>query len=92
MIEKKIESYLLQQVKLNKGQCPKWNSANNRGVTDRIVFLNGQVWFVELKSSTGKRAALQEYWEKLITEHTKNYIVISSIAQVNDFIRRVLNE
>lgn len=92
MIESRIEKYLFDEIKKVGGICPKWVSPNMKGVPDRIVFLNNQVWFVELKSTTGIRSKIQEHFEKILLLYTRNYKVISSKEQVDAFIKDILNE
>ncbi len=87
MIESKIEKYLFDGIKKVGGKCLKWNSANTRGVPDRIVFVHSTVYFIELKSTVGRRSGLQEYFEKIIKSYNQNYLVINSKEQVDDFIR-----
>ena len=43
MIESKIEKYLFDEIKKVNGMCLKWVSPGNKGVPDRIVFLNKQI-------------------------------------------------
>ena len=90
MIESKIEKYLFEEIKKLGGMCLKWTSTNRRGVPDRIVFLNKQIWFVELKSTTGERNKLQVLFEKHLLPYTGNYKVINSKEQVDKFIEGVL--
>ena len=86
--ESQIESYLKIQIEKIGGMCLKWVSPGNRGVPDRIVFINSQIWFIELKSTTGERSKLQIYFERLIRKYTDSYLVISSKEEVNKFVGR----
>jgi hypothetical protein len=52
MLEKQVEKYLVKRVKESGGLTYKWISTVS-GVPDRIVLLNNQVHFVELKAPTG---------------------------------------
>lgn len=90
MIESKIEKYLFDEIKKVNGMCLKWVSPGNKGVPDRIVFLNKQIWFIELKSTTGERTKLQIFFEKLLLQYTNNYKVINSKEQVDIFIKDIL--
>ena len=59
--EAAIESYLRAQVTKRGGRSFKFVSPSNCGVPDRIVVApGGQVWFVEVKTETGKLSKLQE--------------------------------
>jgi hypothetical protein len=90
MIESKIEKYLFEEIKKLGGMCLKWVSPGNKGVPDRIIFLNKQIWFIELKSTTGERTKLQIFFEKLLLQYTNNYKVINSKEQVDIFIKDIL--
>lgn len=59
MRESLIESYLVDQVKRRNGICWKWVSPSRNGVPDRIVIIDGRVFFVEVKA-TGKIPTSQQ--------------------------------
>lgn len=88
-LEKRIEGYLRAQVALNGGKCYKWQSPQNAGVPDRIVFIYKQVWFIELKRPGGELRKLQEIVGRAIKEHIDNYCVLSTLEEVDDFIKLV---
>jgi hypothetical protein len=52
MLEKQVEKYLIKKVKESGGLTYKWISSVT-GVPDRIVFLLGKIYLVELKTETG---------------------------------------
>lgn len=90
MLERDIEAYLRKRVEASGGLCPKWSSPQCNGVPDRIVLLNRQVWFVEVKSSTGKMSALQEAFAvKLITAGF-NYRLVNSKEKVDELLKEIL--
>lgn len=61
VLEKDIEAKLRRGVKAQGGISYKWVSPGTAGVPDRIVIWpNGIVEFVELKTDTGKLSKLQE--------------------------------
>jgi hypothetical protein len=88
-LEKAIERYLVTQVTKNGGECFKWVSPQNKGVPDRIVLLNRQVWFIELKRPGLDLTDLQKHVKSKITKHTTNYKMINSKELVDDFIKEV---
>lgn len=55
-----VEGYLAQQAKKHNILCYKFTSPGTRGVPDRILIGNGQVIFVETKSTTGTLSPLQK--------------------------------
>jgi len=61
MRETEIEAHLVWTVAVMGGGTYKFKSITNRGVADRIVCLpNGETWFVEVKTETGKISSLQK--------------------------------
>lgn len=58
--ENKVEKYLDSEVVKLGGVTRKWVSPGRDGVPDRIVILNGKVWFVEVKTDDGKLTPVQE--------------------------------
>lgn len=58
--ERDIEDWLRRRIESMGGIAFKFTSTGNDGVPDRIVILpGGQVWFIELKTVSGKLSALQ---------------------------------
>lgn len=90
MLESEIERYLVDQVKHCKGWSYKWSSPGNRGVPDRIVFINKQIWFIELKRPGTKRSIQQIVIGKIIKQFTLNYLVISNKDNVDLFIVSIM--
>jgi len=61
MLEKEIEKYLREQVKLRGGIAYKFTSPGNVGVPDRLVLLpNGKIIFIELKAPGKKTSKVQD--------------------------------
>jgi hypothetical protein len=56
--ENKVEKYLDEEVVLLGGLTRKWVS-NVVGAPDRIVILQGEVWFVEVKTVDGRLSDVQ---------------------------------
>jgi hypothetical protein len=87
MLEKTVEKHLRKQVINCGGKCYKWSSPANKGVPDRVIFIFKQVWFIETKSPTGELSPLQKVVGNDITEHTDYYAVISTIEEVDRWIK-----
>lgn len=51
--ENKVEKYLDSEVKKLGGLTRKFTSPGRDGVPDRIVIIDGKVWFIEVKTSDG---------------------------------------
>ena len=90
MLEKEIESYLVAQVKVKGGRAYKFTSPAHRGVSDRIVVLpNGVVWFVELKTETGRLSPLQDAFRREINGMGGNYICLYGKKDVEQWLRSI---
>ena len=89
VLEKEIEKHLNNLVKKSKGLSFKWISTVP-GVPDRIVFINQQVFLVELKTATGKLSPRQEIVFDDIGEQGFPVHVLHSKEDVEDFIRSAL--
>ena len=60
------------------------------GVADRIVLLpGGVVWFVELKSSTGRLSPLQKIFAADMARMGMQYSVLRSKEEVDELLQRV---
>jgi len=91
MLEREIEKYLYDQAKKHGGLCYKWSSPQCAGVPDRILMLNGTVWFVECKSSTGKLSKLQSKTIDKIRAQGMLVIVVNSKEMVDQLIQHITN-
>ena len=77
LLEKDIEAHLVRRVKDAGGRAYKFVSPAHRGVSDRIVVLpKGQVWFVEVKTESGKLSPLQQEFRKEIMGLGGNYVCL----------------
>ena len=86
MLEKQIEKYLVRRVKENQGLTYKWISTVS-GVPDRIVFLNNQVYLVELKTATGSLSPRQILVFDELGEQGFPVYVLRSYDDIEEFIR-----
>ena len=86
MLEKQIEKYLVRRVKENQGLTYKWISTVS-GVPDRIVFLNNQVYLVELKTETGVLSPRQTLVFDDLGEQGFPVYVLRSYDDIEEFIR-----
>ena len=62
--ESAIEREFRKYVEDLGGKCYKFVSPGNRGVTDRLIMLNGIVSFLELKATGETLDPLQEYFQR----------------------------
>ena len=93
MLERDIERYLVDRVHELGGEAYKFTSPSHRGVYDRVVVMSrGIVWFVELKSPTGKLSRLQELFQERMTALGQRNIVLSSKDAVDNFVEILKNE
>jgi hypothetical protein len=89
VLEKEIEKHLNNLVKKSKGLSYKWISTIT-GVPDRIVFINNQVFLVELKTATGTLSPRQTIVFDDLGEQGFPVHVLHSKEDVEDFIRSAL--
>lgn len=83
-LERDIERYLTKTVESIGGRSFKFNSLSNRGVSDRIVCLpNGDTWFIELKSPTGRLSALQVVFARDMEKLNQKYACLNSKEAVD---------
>jgi len=93
MLEKDIERKLRLAVKALGGECLKWVSPAHSGVPDRIVLLNGKVYFVELKRTPYSNISpLQIAFGKWLIDNGFDYSILMSIYDVEFFIKRLEHE
>ena len=86
MRESDIEKILTTEIRKIGGRTYKWVSPGNSGVPDRIVFLpGGRVYFVELKTDTGKVSAQQKIQINRIQSLGQDVRVVRGIRGLVDF-------
>ena len=89
-MERDIEKRLTTEIKNMGGRSYKWVSPGNAGVPDRIVLLpGGRIWFIELKTETGKTSRLQEAQIRLLSRMGFDVRVLHGLAEVEAFIEEV---
>lgn len=86
MLEKQVEKYLVRRVKESGGLTYKWISSVS-GVPDRIVFLEGRVHLVELKTETGVLSPRQTLVFDELGEQGFPVYVLRSYDDIEEFIR-----
>ena len=90
MLEKEVEAYLIKQVEGKGGKAYKFVSPAHRGVADRIVVLpGGAVWFVEVKTDTGRLSPLQEIFRREINRLGGNYVCVYGKGDVDQWMRSI---
>jgi len=89
ILESDIEQHLSKSVKKLNGLSLKWLSTIS-GVPDRIVFLNQQVFLVELKTPTGKVSERQKIVFDQLGEQGFPVHILRSKDDVDDFIKQAM--
>ena len=87
--KKGVEADFVKKVRLAGGKAYKFTSENNRGVSDRLVVFPGQVWFVEIKRSSGKLTPLQEKFKDYIRGLGLNHFVVYGAEDIILFLEAV---
>jgi hypothetical protein len=86
-LERDIERHLVRRTIEHGGVAYKWVSPGHVGVADRIVCLpGGVVWFVELKTATGRLSPLQKVFAADMRRMGMQYIVIRSKEEVDQWM------
>ena len=84
--ENKVERYLDEEVVLMGGITRKWISANQVGVPDRIVFIQGDVWFVEVKTNDGRLSPEQIREHQRLKDHGAKVTTVYGKTGVDKFM------
>lgn len=93
MTEKDIESRLVREVRRRGGLTYKFVSPGNVGVPDRIVITpRGEVWFVELKTETGRLSRMQEYQLERLREGNANACAVYGMDDMLRVLEAVFRE
>ena len=86
MLERDIERYLVAEVRKRGGEAYKFTSPAMRGVSDRLVVMPGVVWFVELKTPTGRLTPLQERFRDRMLQLLQRHVVLRSKEEVDRWL------
>ena len=92
ILESKIEKYLTRRITAAGGICWKWPATARAGVPDRIVVIDGQVIFVELKAPGGKVSRLQQHTHEQMREAGARVEVLRSTGEVDGFCNSLIRE
>lgn len=90
MLESKVENYLVKAVEKAGGKCWKWNSASLVGVPDRIVLLNSNVVFVELKRPGAKPRESQIDVHQMMAKRGVGVIIIDTLKGCDALVSECL--
>ena len=88
--ENKVERYLDQRVKELGGLTRKWVSPGRDGVPDRIILLEGVVWFVEVKTTDGTLSGAQSREHCRLKESGAKIRTVYGEADVDSFIEELI--
>lgn len=92
MKESKAEKYLHYQITQIGGTTRKWVSPGHAGVPDRICFLNGQVFFVEMKTEIGRSTVRQQRERETLESHGADCYVVYGKSGVDQLISSLTND
>lgn len=84
-----IERALTRGVIKLRGICWKWPPSARAGVPDRIVIVDGRVFFIELKRPGGKLRPIQVSAHALLRRAGADVRVLDSLGAVEDFLSEV---
>ena len=86
MLERDVEAYFRKAVEARGGAAFKFVSPSHRGVSDRIVCLQGQTWFVELKRPGGRLSPLQRVFAAEMERLGQRYACLSSREEIDEWL------
>ena len=86
MLERDVEVYFRKAVAAAGGVAFKFVSPSHRGVSDRIVCLQGQTWFVELKRPGGRLSPLQRVFAAEMERLGQRYACLSSREEIDEWL------
>ena len=90
MRERDIEAKLRQAIEKDGGLFFKFVSPGNDGVPDRIAILpDGQIWFIELKTESGRLTPIQVWQIDRLRQLGVNVAVIRGMDEAAEFIEEV---
>lgn len=87
--ENKVETYLKDEIKRLGGLCYKWESPGEKGVPDRIVIINGKIYFIEIKTVDGVTSPQQTRQIAKLKLNKANVHVLFGEKQVDEFINNI---
>ncbi len=91
MLEKEIERRMCEMVRERGGLTRKFVSPGNDGVPDRIIITPaGVVWFVELKTDTGRLSKIQKYQITEFEKRNANVRVVYGWDAAKEFVNEVM--
>jgi hypothetical protein len=86
ILERDVEAYFRREVAAVGGVAFKFISPSHRGVSDRIVCLQGQTWFVELKRPGGRLSPLQRVFAAEMERLGQRYACLSSREEIDEWL------
>lgn len=89
MKESQVEKKLREKTERINGIYFKFSSPGTNGVPDRLVLLNGKVYFVELKAPGKKPRKLQLYMHEEMRKRGFKVWVIDDLKGVEKFIDEI---
>lgn len=92
MLERDVEAYFRKAVEARGGVAFKFVSPSHRGVSDRIVCLHGQTWFVELKRPGGRLSPLQRVFAAEMERLGQRYACLSSREEIDQWLNGLTTE
>lgn len=59
------------------------------GRSDLVYYRKGRAYMIEMKTPEGKQSPKQKEWQKLIESEGFEYVIIRSLDEFKDFLKRV---
>lgn len=92
MLEKEIERRMCEMIRKRGGLTFKFTSPGNVGVPDRLIITpTGVVWFVELKTETGRLSKIQKCRIAELEKQGANVRVVYGWDAAKEFVNEVMS-
>ena len=91
-LEKDVEKRLVSRVRAAGGVSWKFVSPNNRGVSDRIVLIDGRTIYVEVKRDGGKMTPLQVQFMQKILDNGGEHALVEGMGGVDKFAKKIKSD
>ncbi len=86
ILESKIQASCLKYAKSKGWIALKIIKCNINGMSDSILFKDGQTIFVEFKSANGLQSELQKYQQKILENQGFKYYLVNNLNYFKEIV------
>lgn len=89
MLESAIETKLRKAVRAMGGECFKMLSPTMGGCPDRVIFIDGKTYWVELKTAVGTLRNDQRMFHELMVNAGVDVYVTHGVSGIKEFLEMI---